>query len=149
LGSVSMTEQFLKQSPPLKSELDDLEKEIQEKLSAIRLKGTSTQVIAIAGTATTLACMVSGLKEFDETLVNNFILTKHVLKNLVDELCGLNHDAILKKFGPVMKGRQDIILAGAYILLQIMEIFRIQNVSVSSRGIRYGAIVKFIMQAQL
>ena len=148
LGSVSMTEQFLKHSPPLKSELNDLKKEVQEKLSTIELKDTPAQVIAIAGTATTLACMVSGFKVFDETLVNNYILKKDVLKNLVDELSGLKQEVILKKFGPVMNGREDIILAGAYILLQIMEIFRIQNVSVSSTGIRYGAIVKYLEQAQ-
>jgi len=146
LGSVTMTELYLKHSPPLKTELDDLKKEIQKKLSTIKLKEIPIQVIAIAGTATTLACMVTGLKEFDEELVNNHILTIRKLTNLFTELSCLNQEEILEKYGPVMRGRKDIILAGACILLQIMEFFQIKNVRVSTRGIRYGAIVMYIKQ---
>jgi exopolyphosphatase / guanosine-5'-triphosphate,3'-diphosphate pyrophosphatase len=144
LGSVSSTEQFLKQSPPLKTELDNLKKEIQKKIATIKLKKLPRQVIAIAGTATTLACMISGLKNFDERIVNNFIITKEVLTSLVQELSSLTNIEILEKYGPVMKGREDIILAGAYILLQIIEFFQIKSVQVNTRGIRYGAIINYI-----
>jgi exopolyphosphatase/pppGpp-phosphohydrolase len=43
-----------------------------------------------------------------------------------------------------MKGREDIILAGAIILSEILELFGIKKFFVSSRGIRYGAIIKYL-----
>jgi exopolyphosphatase/pppGpp-phosphohydrolase len=43
-----------------------------------------------------------------------------------------------------MKGREDIILAGAIILSEIMSFFKTDKLIVSSRGIRYGAIIKFL-----
>ena len=45
-----------------------------------------------------------------------------------------------------MHGREDIIFAGAFILYQFMEHFGIENVAVSTRGIRYGAIVKYLTE---
>ena len=43
-----------------------------------------------------------------------------------------------------MRGREDIILAGSLILLKIMELLNLPDVKVSSRGIRYGAIVNYM-----
>jgi exopolyphosphatase/pppGpp-phosphohydrolase len=41
-----------------------------------------------------------------------------------------------------MEGREDIILAGAIILEQFMKFYEVNSVKASTRGIRYGAIVK-------
>lgn len=141
LGSVSGTEQFLKHSPPLKSEIEDLNSEIQKQISNINLIVIPKQVIAIAGTATTIACMNSGLKEFDENQVNGSTLTLKELSNLVQGLNIYTNQDILDQYGSVMNGREDIILAGAYMLFQFMDFFNFQNVTISTRGIRYGAIV--------
>ncbi len=147
LGSVSATEQFLMHSPPLKSEIENLKFEIHKCFSVINLKEIPKQVIAIAGTATTLACMNLGLKEFDEDEVNNCIITIQDIRKLIVELEYLSPQEILDKYGSVMIGREDIIFAGAYILLQFMESFRIEIIKVSTRGIRYGAIVNYLQQA--
>ncbi len=57
---------FLCTPLPLKSEIENLKLEIQKSFSYIELKEIPKQVIAIAGTATTLSSMNLGLKEFDE-----------------------------------------------------------------------------------
>jgi exopolyphosphatase/guanosine-5'-triphosphate,3'-diphosphate pyrophosphatase len=144
LGSVSVTEQILKNSPPLKSEIENLRKDIKILFSSIDNKINPAQVIAIAGTATTLACMQSGLKEFEEERVDKSIITIEDMKNIIGELFPLTPAQILERYGPVMRGRQDIIFAGAFILYQFMVHFGIENVAVSTRGIRYGAIVKYL-----
>ena len=45
-----------------------------------------------------------------------------------------------------MRGREDIILGGSIILLNIMTLLNLSDVIVSSRGIRYGAIVSFLKE---
>jgi exopolyphosphatase / guanosine-5'-triphosphate,3'-diphosphate pyrophosphatase len=144
LGSVSGTEQFLKSSPPIKTEIENLKYEIVNKFSSIDKKIASNQVIAIAGTATTIACMKLGLKEFEEGLVDRSPISIQDMKTIIDELSFLKTNEILKKYGPVMKGREDIIFAGALILFQFMKHFSLEKIKVSTRGIRYGAIVKYL-----
>lgn len=144
LGSVSATEQILKSSPPDRSEIDNLRKETRFLFSSIEDKIFPVRVIAIAGTATTLACVKFGLKEFEEERVDKSIVTIEDMKNIIGELSSLTLAEILERYGPVMRGREDIIFAGAYILYQFMEHFGIENVAVSTRGIRYGAIVKYL-----
>ncbi len=144
LGSVSGTEQFLKHSPSLNSEIENLKSEIQKNLSQFKSKKFPIQVIAIAGTATTLACMNLGLKLFDENQVSNSILTIQDMRKIIKDLKHLGASEIIDKYGPVMVGREDIIFAGAYILFQFMNEFKIQIINVSTRGIRFGAIVNYI-----
>jgi exopolyphosphatase / guanosine-5'-triphosphate,3'-diphosphate pyrophosphatase len=141
LGSVVATEQYLFHSPPLQSEISDLEIEINNKISKIEIIDKPDQVIAIAGTATTIACMILRLKEFNEIEINNFEIKVKMIKNLLDELMLLTDSEILDKYGQIMKGREDIILSGVCILYKIMEAFGFDKVKVSTRGIRYGAII--------
>ena len=141
VGSVAATENFLKHSPPLRSEINDLEREADKLISNIELSERPNDVIGIAGTATTAACMVLGLKEFQEELVNNFELNQEMITKLLDNLFKLNAKEILAKYGRVMEGREDIILAGIIILNQIIKKLGIDKVTVSTRGIRYGAII--------
>jgi exopolyphosphatase / guanosine-5'-triphosphate,3'-diphosphate pyrophosphatase len=141
LGSVVATEQYLLHSPPLQSEISDLEIEIRKKISTIEVIDKPDQVIAIAGTATTIASMILGLKEFNETEINNFEIKVEMVKKLLDEIIHLTDSKILDKYGQIMKGREDIILSGVCILNKIMDSFGFDKVKVSTRGIRYGAII--------
>jgi len=143
LGSVSATEQFLVHSPPLKFEIKNLRQEIKRLFSDIDKRIIPEQVVAVAGTATTLACMKLGLFEFKEDLVEKSSISIQDIKCMIEELSSLTPPGILNKNGPVMEGREDIIFAGAFILYQFMQHFGIEIIAVSTRGIRYGAIVKY------
>ena len=144
IGSVSATEKFLKHSPPLKSEIENLKKEINEIFIKVKQNQLPNTTIAIAGTATTLACMNLGIKKFEEDKIENSTMTIEEIKNLIANLSKLTSLEILEQYGPVMKGREDIILAGAIILSEILELLSVKKLLVSSRGIRYGAIVKYL-----
>jgi exopolyphosphatase/guanosine-5'-triphosphate,3'-diphosphate pyrophosphatase len=144
IGSVSATEKFLKHSPPLKSEIDNLKKEINEIFIKVRQNQLPDTTIAIAGTATTLACMNLGIKKFEDDKIENSTMTIEEIKNLIANLSEFTSLEILEQYGPVMKGREDIILAGAIILSEILELLSVKKLLVSSRGIRYGAIVKYL-----
>jgi exopolyphosphatase/guanosine-5'-triphosphate,3'-diphosphate pyrophosphatase len=146
IGSVTATEQYLKTSPPNRSDLENLKGEICGQFSTFDKNSVARRVVAIAGTATTLACMKLGLKEFDENLVDNFTINIIDLKDLVSQISRLSTTEILKNYGAIMEGREDIILAGAIILEQFMMFYEINSVKVSTRGIRYGAIVKHLIK---
>jgi len=105
----------------------------------------SDLTIAVAGTPTTVSCMIKDLKDFDESIVEGSILNLSELKHLTGELKLLTPNQIKKKFGNVMRGREDIILGGSLILLKIMELLKLSKVIVSAKGIRYGAIYKYLM----
>jgi exopolyphosphatase / guanosine-5'-triphosphate,3'-diphosphate pyrophosphatase len=144
LGSVSATEHYIKSVPPTLIELENLSTEIKRLFTSFDKTIIPKKVIAIAGTATTLACMNLGLKEFEESKIDKSSITIQNMINIIGELSSLTVSEILDRYGPVMKGREDIILAGAFILYQFMEYFGIDNIIVSTRGIRYGAIVKYL-----
>jgi len=144
IGSVVANENFLLHTPPLQSEIKDLEVEVNKLISKIELIESPKKAIAIAGTATTAACMVLGIKEFQETSVNNFMVGRHTLFKLLEDLYGLSSKEILLKYGNVMEGREDLILAGIIILYQFMKSCDFENVTVSTRGIRYGAIIDYL-----
>ena len=144
IGSVIATEKYLKHTPPLPKEIEQLELKLEEIFKEVTEKSKPEKVIAIAGTPTTLACMVKGLKEFEEAEVDGSELTAVDLQYLISEIENLQPEQIKKAFGNVLSGRKDIILGGALILKKIMEIIDLDKVMVSSRGIRYGAIVKYL-----
>lgn len=144
IGSVIATEKFLKHSPPLPYEIEQLESNIKDIFEEIMVLSKSQQVIAVAGTATTIACMVKGLKEFEESIVDRSELSFLELKYLISAISILTPKQIKDEYGNVLVGREDIILGGALILGRLMKILDSENVVVSSRGIRYGAIINYL-----
>jgi len=144
LGSVSATEQYFKIVPPTLIEQDNFSADIKSLFASFDKTIIPKKVIAIAGTATTLACMKLGIKNFEVKMVEKSRITIQDMRNIIGELSSLTASEILDRYGPVMKGREDIIFAGAFILYQFMEYFGIDNIIVSTRGIRYGAIVKYL-----
>ncbi len=144
IGSVIATEKYLEHTPPLPKEIEYLELKLEEIFKEVTEKSKPEKVIAIAGTPTTLACMIKGLKEFEEAEIDGSDLTAADLQNLISEIKKLQPEQIKKTFGNVLSGREDIILGGALILKKIMEIIDLDKVMVSSSGIRYGAIIKYL-----
>jgi len=144
IGSVSATEKFLKHSPPQIEEIKILKDEIIFLLKELSSLNSYSNVIATAGTATTLSCMKLGLRDFVEDKVEMSSITIEELNEIIKKLGKLKPSEILEIYGPIMKGREDIILAGAIILFETMIFFGIKNLKVSSWGIRYGAIIKYL-----
>ena len=142
-GVVTAKEKFLTHSPPNDAELSDFQNELKQVFKDIYKKDfIFNRSIAIAGTPTTLAAIKLNLPEYDEDILEGHILKGNEIKDLISELKKLNNQEILKKFKSVVKGREDVILSGAIILLFIMKLLKIDNILVSTKGIRYGVICK-------
>jgi len=145
IGSVSATENYILRSPPKQEELANLDTELSKIFLEIKNNFAPDLTFAVAGTPTTLFCMINDLTEFDESIVEGNRLSFAEVKQLSEELKPLTPKQVKDRFGNVMRGREDIILGGSLILLKIMELLKISKVIVSARGIRYGAIQKYLL----
>jgi exopolyphosphatase/guanosine-5'-triphosphate,3'-diphosphate pyrophosphatase len=148
IGSVSATENYLKNSPPLDIELSELTIHLETIFAEIKNKFAPDSIYSVAGTPTTLFCMINEIKSFDASIVEGGILRREDIVKLIQKLKKLSPEEIRIGYGKIMQGREDIILGGSIILLNIMKLLNLSEVIVSSRGIRYGAIVSFLKGMQ-
>src|SRR4030043_888734 len=81
LGSVRFTEQFLRSDPIHKEEWDKMEKRVRKLLVDIPHSVNPLSMVAVGGTAATLASVEQGLEEFIAEKIHHFILGKEALKN--------------------------------------------------------------------
>ena len=144
LGSVRFTERYLRSDPITDEEFSICLKEIDNKLEELVDWRSATpsdmQMLAVAGTATTLASWYLRLREFDAAKVEKVQLTSVDLHRMVEELKRMTVGERRDQVGIEPK-RADVLLAGAMIMWRIMEKLKFQNCNISSRGLRYGVLM--------
>ncbi len=144
-GVVSGTEKFFRNDPPSSEQINEFEQHLDLTFTELpSLKYAPQIIIALAGTPTTLACMSLDIEEYNEEKIEGYVLNFSEIYRIKEYIRGLSSKRILESYRSVVKGREDLILAGSVILLKIMELLKIDNVKVSTKGIRYGAIIKEI-----
>lgn len=144
LGVVSLTEKVFKNNPPNKHEIEKAIDEADITLQPILNMFTANDVIAVAGTPTTLACIKNGIRTYDDSLVDNKVLTTDEIKSIRSGLTTMTHAKIKEKFGDVVTGREDVLLAGTIILERIMHALRVNQITVSSKGLRFGVLYDYL-----
>lgn len=95
-------------------------------------------IIAVAGTPTTLAAAVIG--KFDPNKINGFVFSRDQLLEWKNRLSALTPEAIEEKF-QVPKGRSDVLAVGVMILLGAIEALNAHQLQVSTRGLRFGLLL--------
>ena len=142
LGAVRLTERYFHHDPPTPTELWYATGHIREQLAA--LDGVhlgSPTVIAVAGTATSLAMLDQGIRRFHLQAVTNYVLRQHAVETLLRQLCDMP-SLHIADLSAIMDGRSDVITAGTLILREIMSYFGFSQVIVSERGVRYGLALR-------
>jgi exopolyphosphatase/guanosine-5'-triphosphate,3'-diphosphate pyrophosphatase len=141
VGSVRFTEQFLRSDPVEELERERLEKEVTGRLSGIPQPQKPFTMVAVGGTATTLASVEQGLEQFDYEKVHSFVLKRENLKKQLD-LYGSRTLKERKNIFGLPPARADVILAGGTILYLTMEKLDCPSVLISCHGVRYGLLYK-------
>lgn len=149
VGAVNLTEKHCSSLPLSKQEINNISAEVLDHLSNLIIDNKTENIsgikmIAVAGTPTTLSCINQNLTEYDEDLIEGAVLTVDEISLLSNELAKYSPEEILKKYGGIVKGREDILLTGTIILQTIANNFDVREILVSGRGIRYGAIVDYL-----
>ena len=144
LGSVRFTERYLKSDPVIDEEfsicLNEIDSKLEELVDWRSSIPSDMQMLAVAGTATTLASWHLRLREFDAAEVEKVQLTSGHLLRMVKDLKRMTVAERRDQVGIEPK-RADVLLAGAMIMWRTMEKFNFQISNISSRGLRYGVLM--------
>lgn len=137
IGSVRLTERLVRSDPPTPDEKAALGRAIEEALDG--LPPPAGELVALAGTATTVAALHLGLATYDSARIDGMRLPVPALAGLVERLGGLTvaERCALPGLDP---RRADVIYAGATILLRVALRARVPEVVISDRGVRWGAL---------
>ncbi len=141
MGSVRFTERFLKSDPVTDDELGACQEAIDHQLQSFHFwNGIHHSLVAVAGTATTLAAWHLGLKEYCPAQVDLVSLSRAEIQGMVRELKKrtLKERRELPSVEPL---RADVLLAGAMILWRTLEVLHFSSCRVSTRGLRYGLLL--------
>ena len=146
LGVVYLAEKYLIQDPINPDEYRALVKKVREELELVRTKipaNEKTFLLATAGTATTLAAIDLGLTTFDPAKIHQHSISQRDIARMLKDLGGMTL-AERKAIPAIDRGREDLIIPGSVILLQTMQLFDINQVTVSEWGLREGLILSLM-----
>lgn len=146
LGVVTLTEKYIKQYPVEQKIIKILNKEIDKIFSDFSFDYKIDIAIAIAGTPTTLACIKNNLTKYEEEKIEGEQLTKEDLQIFIKELSSKSIEQIKNDYGEVIKGREDLLLIGTIILLNIINKFDLDKVIVSAKSLRHGIIIQYALK---
>lgn len=141
LGSVRFTEQFLLSDPVTAKEWMNLQEGIRTLLPGIPHPREPFAFVAVGGTATTLASVEQGLKEFIPERIHRFDLAKASLEQQLRLYRSKTHDE-RRGIPGLPATRADVILAGGAILHMVMEELHRPSVLISAHGVRYGLLYR-------
>jgi exopolyphosphatase/guanosine-5'-triphosphate,3'-diphosphate pyrophosphatase len=141
LGSVRFTEEFLRSDPVQEEEWGAMERKIRGHLTTIPHSPEPLSMVAVGGTATTLASVEQGLDDFIPEKIHHFVLKREALKNQI-LLYRSKTIEERKKIPGLPMARADVILAGGTILYLAMEELNCPSVLISCHGVRYGLLYK-------
>jgi len=148
-GAVNFTEELINKYPINRKYLKSVSEQINKYFAEIRtIKDSSDSLISVAGTPTSLSCINKNITTYDDDLIEGSILTQEEIVKIIYEMSPLHPQEILSKYGSIVEGREDVILTGSIILSEVMSLLDIKKTVVSSRGLRYGAVIKFIEDLQ-
>ena len=143
VGSVRFTERYLKSDPVTDDEFWACQEAIDDLITTAKSwrarYARDLQLVAVAGTATTLAAWHLELPQFNAEKINESILTRGDVHRMVEELKWRTVEE-RKKLTGIDEGRADVLLAGGLILWRAMELLDFQNCRISTRGLRYGVL---------
>jgi exopolyphosphatase/guanosine-5'-triphosphate,3'-diphosphate pyrophosphatase len=142
VGSKRMTELFLHADPPAAHELDEARAWAADELRPYfdGLRARPRQMIAVAGTATSLAAIKLELAEYDSDVVHGTVLSGSDLSELLAMLASLPLER-RKQVTGLHPGRASVIVAGALILETVLGLAGLDEVTVSDHDILYGILL--------
>lgn len=149
LGVIWLTEKFLLHDPPREEEYEQMSLFIHDyllrTLSCFQLAG-QVPFIGTGGSATTLAALKQGLREYNPEKINSFRLTAFDLRQIEGILRPLPLKDRCEVSG-LEKGREDIILAGLSLFLAFMDILKVSEITISDGGLLEGILFHQILPA--
>jgi exopolyphosphatase/guanosine-5'-triphosphate,3'-diphosphate pyrophosphatase len=142
LGMVRLTEEVFAHDPPTDEELKRARgvarEALAEPLRVLGAEGAGKGIlVGTAGTVTTLAALDMGLERYDPDAINGYTLSTDSVERWCRTLAGLSR---AERAGlPGMEpGRQDVIVAGAVMVGELLALLQAEGLLVSDYGLLEG-----------
>ena len=135
VGCLRLKEMFVTADPIVRSERLQMREFVGETISEFRLDQVR-ELIAVAGTPTTLAAMEMQI-DFDPEKINGLKLGRPQIQKWEEKLSAMTIDERSRVRGLDL-GRSDVIVPGLIILDECAKRLGFDSITVSVRGIRYG-----------
>jgi exopolyphosphatase/guanosine-5'-triphosphate,3'-diphosphate pyrophosphatase len=141
MGSVRHTERFLESDPPEHAELvalaEDVWRVIEEHVPS-QAREATTEGIAVAGTATSLAAIDQELDPYDPKKVHGYRVSLATAERIQAMLAALPVEQRRNVKG-LHPDRAPTIVAGVTILVESIRAFGLDEIEVSEADILHGA----------
>ena len=143
MGSVRLTERCVRHDPVTDEELEALRAEVHAVLDVVErtvpVRAART-LVAVAGTTTTVQGIALGLPRYDPDLIHRSVLARDDAAAVLARLAREPREDRARH--PVMpRGREEVIVAGAVILVETMARFGFREALVSETDILDGLAV--------
>lgn len=113
---------------------------LTKQLAGFPFPGQTTALVAVGGTATTLAAVRLGLVSYEAEKVQGLTLPLAEIKEIYQRLQAMRAAERLQVAG-ISPGREDIIIPGLQILLAVMRFFGKTDLTVSDQDLLQGVIL--------
>ena len=142
MGCVRFKERFLHHNPPYQEEILECRDEIKRLLSKQKIKvPRKITAIGVAGTATSLAAIDIQLDTFESEKLNGHVINREKLSKSIEIFSLHTYDELLELNPALLTGREDIFLTGLLILESFMKFYNLEEIKISTGGIRHGALL--------
>jgi len=142
IGCVRMSERHFKNDPPTKSEIEsareDIKKAIAQAAEVVPIKSAKT-LVAVAGTATTVAAAALNLAEYDSELIHLSKISANETRRVSNWLLALTRQE-RSDLGYMHPGRVDVIAGGSLVLAEIIEATGLESFVASENDILDGMV---------
>lgn len=144
IGSVRLTERYVHTDPPTYEELDRMDLAVTSVLHQVEDRIPvleANTLVAVAGTSTTVQAIAKGLDEYDPAELHRTRLDRSEAERVFRMLADMTTEE--RRAIPVMvPGREDVIPAGAAILVAVMRRWGFKEALVSETDILDGIALR-------
>jgi exopolyphosphatase/guanosine-5'-triphosphate,3'-diphosphate pyrophosphatase len=146
VGSVRITERVGPSDPPTTADLEAMRELAGDALvpaAADVPPSAGATLIGVAGTTTTVQALALGLDRYDPEAIHGTTLHRADAEGVLDRLARMTVDE--RRALPVMApGREDVIVAGTTILVEILRGWKADECLVSERDILDGLALEMV-----
>jgi exopolyphosphatase/guanosine-5'-triphosphate,3'-diphosphate pyrophosphatase len=139
IGCVRISERFLHADPPSPSELEAAQAYVRSLLGKVDQEVQPREArtwLGLAGTVTSLAARAAGLRSYDPSRTDGYVLAREQVNGMHQELALLpSRERAALLLEPKRAG---VILGGSIILVEVMRFFDLAQITASERDILDG-----------
>ena len=142
VGSVRLTERHVRHDPPTQAEIGAVRSDADAAVEkAMTVVGTSAQtLVGLAGTITSVTAIALELADYDHDAIHHRRLSVSQVKEVASRLQAMTSEQ-RRSLPAMLRGREDVIVAGAEILIAVMQGLEFDEVLVSEADILDGLVL--------